>query len=749
MKNTPAFALQSLRQVALAAGLLISAIASAAPIQTLLDENFNSMTTGSAPTGWNLENTSGGTITVENFPSSSNKSVKLTDTSTTNAVTVSKWVTAPSGVVTVEFDIYPAQTGDFLAAGYLLDAAGLRSVRVYFNYTTAEIQVYNGSTVEVVQTYAANTWYHMKYVVNTFTSKFDVYVNGVLKKQGMGFSEAAVAVSKIQFFSGAPAGSVYFDNVTVRTGGMLKLSTNRAFEDYNSQTTGVAPSGWTLTDVTGGTATIAETPSAADKSILFNDTSATGAVILSRTITATSGKLTVEFDVKPNQTTGYLSVGNPMDSGSNLATRVVFNNATAQILAYNGAATTVVVAPYTANTWYRLKYVLNTSTSKYDVYLDGHIKCRGLSFYGTVSTVSQVRFYVSSATTGSMNVDNFNVSAEGTLQSETYGASGEPTADRIGGGEGYNRLVNSWNYYVTTASELVTALASATSGQVVYVADSADISLVGQTLPINIAGGVTLASGRGKIINGALSYGGRIHGNIAGKGFFKILGNNARVTGLIIDGEDYAIGTSSYTPAETHGIFARYLSTCEVDNNSLKGFSWAAVVMDDGYVHHNSITYNRRTGIGYGTVQVSSNTSSGLLLEGNSYAYNRHNIASTGNASNIYTAQYNYSVNYTSGHAFDMHGASSCSCAGTREVIHHNTFADASGSYQAIVIREIPTDGAYIDNNWFYNTDWALDILQRDTVAPEAYGHMYVGSNKYGTSSPTYQTGKYSTQYVP
>jgi len=83
---------------------------------------------------------------VASFPGVGGNSVKLTDTSTANPVTISKWVDAPSGVQTLEFDIQPAQTGDFIAAGYLLDSAGLRSVRVYFNYTTAEIQVYNGTT---------------------------------------------------------------------------------------------------------------------------------------------------------------------------------------------------------------------------------------------------------------------------------------------------------------------------------------------------------------------------------------------------------------------------------------------------------------------------------------------------------------------------------------------------------------------------------------------------------------------------
>lgn len=738
------------RRVSLAARcawLVLSAVPllRAEPIQTLLSEDFNAMTTGSAPSGWTLENVTGGTATVQAFPSGSDKSVRLSDTSASAPVIVSKWITAPHGVLTVEFDAYTAQTGAFVAAGYLLDAAGNRSASVYFNHTTAEIQCYNGSTVTVVQAYAANTWYRFKYVVNTLTSRYDVYINGVLKKQNLAFRESAYAVSKIQFFSGVPAGTAYFDNVTVQTGGMLKLPTNRAFDDFNAMTTGGAPTGWTLENVTGGTATIANDPSANDKSVLLNDTSTTAPVIISRPITATSGKLTVEFDIKAGQTTADIAAGYVMSSGGNIAVRVYFS-ATGEIRAYGGGGS-VKLMNYAADRWYRLKFVLNTATSYYDVFVDGRLMWWQLYFHQAVTSVAKAQFFVGNTTTGSACVDNVNISAEGELQKALYGTQGgAPTGDKTGGREGYRRLVATPGTTVSTATALVSALASATSGSVVYIADSANIDISGQTLPITVPGGVTLASGRGKIINGAISNGGRIYGNVPGKKIFLVNGDNVRFTGFRLDGLDYAVGTDPYVPAVTTAITTLAWSTTEVDNMEIKGFSYAGVEMNDGIVRHNSILKNRRTGLGYGIVQNTGAASGpGIMIEGNVFDDNRHHIASTGRATNRYTAQYNYSINSIVGHAFDMHGHSSCTCAGDWMKIHHNTFADSSGSVPAIVIREVPISGAYIDNNWFYKSSCGASIQQKDTIAPGGdYGNMFVGANKYGTGSGTIVTGCYT-----
>jgi hypothetical protein len=589
--------------VAVISSLVMGISASAEDGQSVLNENFNAMTTGLAPSGWNMDDLSGGSATVENFPSGTNKSVKLTDTSSTNPVIISKWLNSPSGILTVEFDISPAQTGDFIAAGYLLDAAGNRSVRVFFNNTTNEIQVYNGTSVQVVQTYAANTWYKMKYVLNTFTSKFDVYVNGVLKKSNVSFYEGASGVAKIQFFSGVPSGSVYIDNVSIRTGGILKLASNRVFEAYDDQTSGSSPSSWTLEDTSGGSVTVASEPSAADHSVKLNDTSTSNAVIASRSFTASTGKLTVEFDIQPGQTGTFIAAGYVMDSAGNRAVRAFFDNLTNEFKTYSGSSV-VSVMPYEAGKWYRIKYVVDAAADKYDIHVNGRIVKSGLTFNSAgASSLSKVQFSIGATTAGSALIDNLNVAAEGSLESELYGSTVNLTGDEVGGGEGYSRSVNSWTTFVSTGSQLATALSTASSGDIIYIDDAADINMTALTLPLEVPGGVTLASGRGKINNGVVSTGARLYGTAPGKSYLKVMGNNVRFTGLYLDGGDYNIGTDPYIPAITTGIEALLYPTTEVDNNEIKGFSYGGVSINDGYVHHNYIHLNRRTGLGYGIVQ--------------------------------------------------------------------------------------------------------------------------------------------------
>ncbi|MBP1990244.1 hypothetical protein [Paenibacillus eucommiae] len=109
--------------------------ASAEPGKTLLDEDFNAMTPGLAPTGWNLDNLTGGAAVVEAFPVGSDRSFKLTDTSATNPVIVSKSINGGTGLITVEFDIYPAQTG-----AYLVCSTPLAIDRFAFTSTTRQMR---------------------------------------------------------------------------------------------------------------------------------------------------------------------------------------------------------------------------------------------------------------------------------------------------------------------------------------------------------------------------------------------------------------------------------------------------------------------------------------------------------------------------------------------------------------------------------------------------------------------------------
>ena len=87
-----------------------------------------------------------------------------------------------------------------------------------------------------------------------------------------------------------------------------------------------------------------------------------------------------------------------------------------------------------------------------------------------------------------------------TQSAETFGAEPNPTGNPIGGGAGYTRIIAESDtrvkYVVSTKDQLLTALKSAKSGEVIFVKGNANIDLTG-TYGITIPEGVTLASNRG------------------------------------------------------------------------------------------------------------------------------------------------------------------------------------------------------------------------------------------------------------
>ncbi|MDE2725709.1 MAG: hypothetical protein OXI59_20255, partial [Gemmatimonadota bacterium] len=113
------------------------------------------------------------------------------------------------------------------------------------------------------------------------------------------------------------------------------------------------------------------------------------------------------------------------------------------------------------------------------------------------------------------------------LSDDKFGADINPTGNPIGGGEGYNRLLDPSEYLVTNRMELLDALEFAGTNQIVYIVDTVRIDLTGHQ-NIAIRGGVTLASGRGKPgSQGALLYSKQLE-TIP---LFIAAGPNVRITG--------------------------------------------------------------------------------------------------------------------------------------------------------------------------------------------------------------------------
>ena len=335
----------------------------------------------------------------------------------------------------------------------------------------------------------------------------------------------------------------------------------------------------------------------------------------------------------------------------------------------------------------------------------------------------------------------FTTTAEAQCGADIYGANRD-----VGGGFEYTDQVsrNSADFLVDTRSELVGALASASPGDIVYIENDAEIDLVPPGLPgdqwqITIPEGVTLASGRGQIVQGTESPGGLLYvdpedledcprvdedGDPSNycygiAGFLLINSPGVRITGLRIDGSDYAVGDSQYGPPITDAIVARDSGSLEVDNCELFGFSHGAVyakgtVVD---VHHNHIHHNRRTGLGYGVVL---SLDADVLIESNILHHNRHDIAATGDPRQDYTARYNLVIGQGTSHAFDVHGEKernqpvgthASGYAGGTITIEHNTFVD--DARPAVKFRGAPFDFGYVDSNVFPHSAAAHDAIQQ------------------------------------
>jgi FG-GAP-like repeat/Major Vault Protein repeat domain len=339
---------------------------------------------------------------------------------------------------------------------------------------------------------------------------------------------------------------------------------------------------------------------------------------------------------------------------------------------------------------------------------------------------------------------------------EKRGALHNPTGRPLGGGEGYGAWVRQPVSVVRTRSELAAALASARRGDVVYVDDDAVIDLSRLSRPpdsdpcagfgLSIPAGVTLASGRGRDGSlGALlrtsSFAPRSCALLVARG------GGVRITGLRIRGPDTGIeqGRPELCFQEPSGILAEVSGDqpparwdIEIDNNKLLGWPYGAVRVERVMgvrVHHNLIHYNRRQehdgtcdreyGVGYGVVLGPGS----VVVEGNVFDHNRHDIAGSGQAGERYLATYNLILAGAVQHSFDVHGGADrkdcTNVAGSSFVVHHNTFLQAHKP--AFRIRGIPLQGAWVYRNETRHGNGAAAFSQVN-----ASGLFFVEENDIG-----------------
>lgn len=183
---------------------------------TVFEDNFDAESTGANPTGYALVPPAYGTMSIQEVPTATNKSICLVDTDVTpdHGITALKVFGAITGKVNCQYRVRADQTtgGTFVE---LQDEAGTIAVRAGLA-GNGQIRVWNNSSSTTdLQAYNVAKWFDIRIEADVATNKYDLYVNGIKKLTQASFYSPVSAIGRIELVSDYGSGTSYFDDVRI------------------------------------------------------------------------------------------------------------------------------------------------------------------------------------------------------------------------------------------------------------------------------------------------------------------------------------------------------------------------------------------------------------------------------------------------------------------------------------------------------------------------------------------------------
>ncbi|UKS26946.1 glycoside hydrolase family 26 protein [Paenibacillus sp. HWE-109] len=169
---------------------------------------------------------------------------------------------------------------------------------------------------------------------------------------------------------------------------------------------GVSPSNWT-TVTTGGTVTVENVPSVGlntgpDRSMKLNKTSTTNATTAEKSFTPQTGVVTFKATLRTEDASWKDFI---IYDSSNLA--ALHAGLQGNYLKVYDGSTLMSIEPITASKWYDIKAVMNTTTKKFDLYVNGAKQANQFSFKNTAAVdVSRLKVGVAPDAAGIYYMDN-------------------------------------------------------------------------------------------------------------------------------------------------------------------------------------------------------------------------------------------------------------------------------------------------------------------------------------------------------
>lgn len=193
-------------------------------------------------------------------------------------------------------------------------------------------------------------------------------------------------------------------------------------EKFNAMAPDTTPSGWEAT-ATSGSVQVKAVPFPEDKSVRIQKLAAGGESGLSRTFPPQSGRVVIEAKVMVREAAGFKALPYIYGPTGGAVVSIGFQNG--QIVHHNGTSFVNVGVEVVADDWYMVRVVIDTTTNKYDLFIDGVRKIVGQTVRNASPTISRATFYLDGSNMGTVYVDNVKVYNE----AEFIGPPPEPVFD--------------------------------------------------------------------------------------------------------------------------------------------------------------------------------------------------------------------------------------------------------------------------------------------------------------------------------
>jgi hypothetical protein len=206
------------------------------------------------------------------------------------------------------------------------------------------------------------------------------------------------------------------------------------YETFNAMATGAAPvAPWTVDANGGATVLVREIPFAADKSAELAKPSATGLARLSTMFPPQSGRVVFEAKVKARETAGFKAIPYIYDPSGNAVASIAFQDGNIEAHVGNNIS---MIQPFVANVWYRVRVVVDTQKSTFDLFIDGVHVAAAQALRTPAASVASVAYFIDGTNVGTLYVDNVKVYVEADFigappaplfDPRSYGAAGDGT----------------------------------------------------------------------------------------------------------------------------------------------------------------------------------------------------------------------------------------------------------------------------------------------------------------------------------